>query len=282
MRTMIVMTSPSFPTCSNLIHRTSVCAHGCSHTTASRLAKPLMEEWARIDASGVVTAALPRWQLPAVPPYASASELLGYLGRDRTISQDVGDLLLASLIACAPGDELAARVVLQRVLPGLVNVAKRRGGSWEPDRLTAFNESVACAWIVICEYPIARRPRRIASNVVRDAEYAAFVRDRRLRSSTEQVCHTDSMALPSADSSGRSMNEPVSSFEMVVGVLAEARRRGLAEGDLRLAAGLVSGHAINRIADDLGVTTRTVLNRRVGIVARLRELELELELELAA
>ena len=59
--------------------------------------------------------------------------------------------------------------------------------------------------------------------------------------------------------------------------LAEATRRGLPHDALLLAAGLASGRAITSIAADLGVTTRTVLNRKAGVVARLRDLELQLE-----
>lgn len=218
-----------------------------------------------------------RWRLTGVSAGMSPDELLDRLGRDRTIPETEADIVLAELIGHARTDELAARIVLQRVLPGLVKVANRRGGAWKRDRATAFNDVVATAWIVIREYPIERRPRRIASNVVRDAEYFAFVRHARLRSASE-TCHSEeAMPLTVAGTTGRSVDASPSSFELVVEVLAEAKRRGLPSDDLLLAVGLASGWAITRIAADLGVTTRTVQNRKAGVVARLRDLDLELE-----
>ena len=247
------------------------------HRLSSRLASALTAEWQRINDRGQVALAMHRWQLASVPVCSSPDELLDRLGRDRTISESEADVVLAELIEHARTDEIAARVVLQRVLPGLVNVAKRRGGVFEREREFAFNDVVATAWIVIREYPIDRRPRRIASNVVRDAEYFAFVRHARLRSATEESHGEDSMPLTAAGTSGRSVDQPPSSFELVVEVLAEAKRRGLPHDDLLLAVGLASGRAISSIAADLGVTPRTVLNRKPAVVARIRDLERELE-----
>jgi hypothetical protein len=232
-----------------------------------------MEEWVRLDARHVVARAIDRWSLADVPPGTSADGLLQLLGHDRSRSQERADAVLAELIGHAATDELAARVVLQRVLPGLVNIAKRRGGGWERDRNTAFNDVLASAWIVIREFPLGRRPQRIAANVLRDAEYFAFVRSRRLRSAAEQSTDIESMPLPVAGRDGRAVIHGATSFELVVELLAEARHRGFSDDDLRLAAGLASGHPVHQIAVDLGVSARTVLNRRGAVVARLRSLE---------
>jgi DNA-directed RNA polymerase specialized sigma24 family protein len=75
------------------------------------------------------------------------------------------DAVLAALMRRAGEDELAARAVLQALVPGLVGVATRLGGRDDPD---VASEVVAEAWARIRGYPIERRPRAVAANVVLD------------------------------------------------------------------------------------------------------------------
>jgi hypothetical protein len=97
----------------------------------------------------------------AAPLYVTAQEALERAQRD-------GDPWLASLIdAMQGGDELAGRVVVQAVLGRLAGIATRDG------RL-ALDELVGAVWLRIRSYPLARRPRAIASNLVLDARKDAL------------------------------------------------------------------------------------------------------------
>ncbi|MEY3851994.1 MAG: hypothetical protein RI910_974, partial [Verrucomicrobiota bacterium] len=60
-------------------------------------------------------------------------------------------------------------------------IAGRRGHIVNGGFNAAFNEILGQAWILIRQYPVDRRPAKIASNLVRDTEYFAFVRNARLK-----------------------------------------------------------------------------------------------------
>ncbi len=74
-----------------------------------------------------------------------------------------GDPWLAPLVAAAQGgDQLAGRCVVQAVLGRLVAVARR-------DSRLDVDQLVGAVWLRIRSYPLDRRPRAIASNLVLDA-----------------------------------------------------------------------------------------------------------------
>jgi len=74
-----------------------------------------------------------------------------------------GDPWLTRLIAAAQaGDDLAGRCVVQAVLGRLVTMTRR-------DSRLGVDELVGALWLRIRSYPLARRPRAIASNLVLDA-----------------------------------------------------------------------------------------------------------------
>lgn len=79
------------------------------------------------------------------------------------------DRALHLLVARAvEGDELAARVLLQRLLPGAKRLARRWWAIRDLDERAAI--TVSAVWTRIRAYPIARRPERIAANILLDAE----------------------------------------------------------------------------------------------------------------
>jgi DNA-directed RNA polymerase specialized sigma24 family protein len=101
------------------------------------------------------------------PLYVTAQEALERARHD-------GDPWLASLIAAMQGgDELAGRCVVQAVLPRLSGIARR------DSRLT-LDELVGAVWLRIRSYPLGRRPRAIASNLVLDARKDALREQRPL------------------------------------------------------------------------------------------------------
>ena len=75
----------------------------------------------------------------------------------------VESAFLLALMVAARDDALAARIVLQRILPALAGLARRGAGTWA-DRQDLLDELVANAWLRIRSYPVERRPHRVAAN----------------------------------------------------------------------------------------------------------------------
>lgn len=165
---------------------------------------------------------------------------------------------LARLVVLARDDDLAARVVMQRILPGLIGVARRRR-SFEVD---AFEDLVGAAWLVI------RRARpgdkeQLAANLVRDAAYRAFTAPGRRLSSTEIAVDPRTLdEEPSPDRTGP--------CEELATLLAEARAMGVPTADLDLFRELATVGSPGRVAARREITPRTVRNHRDRAAARIR------------
>lgn len=242
----------------------------------SPLAAAFVEDWQRLTESAAVRSRVVAWQLDdelggpiEVADRRALDELLvrtGFLSGRADASTDPAMLALVRLAA---DDDLAARVVLQRLLPGLVAIARRRAVQIGSGR-QAFDEVTAAAWIVIRCYRCDRRPRNVAANLLRDAEYQAFVRQRRLRSSTEQLgLLADSS--PTEPVAAEGDPEPT---EEIADLLALARRQGVADGDLEFVDAWLAGLDTVALAAKFEICERTVRNRRRQIVHRLREVTL--------
>jgi hypothetical protein len=89
----------------------------------------------------------------------------------RAASPENADGVLLALVSrgCVSGgdDPVAARVLLQLLLPGTRNLARRWWALGEPDERAAA--AVAAVYDRIRNYPLARRPGRVAANVLMDA-----------------------------------------------------------------------------------------------------------------
>src|SRR5829696_3728905 len=140
------------------------------------------EDWRRLVAAPSTAQAVHRWgddhRLGGAPDLPSLLRAAGAAAASPTPEADVA---LGALVERAAQDVLAARIVLQRVLPGLMAVARRREPASPRAMTRALDDLVATAWLVIVTYPVARRPAKYAANIVRDCEYLVFVRPRRLR-----------------------------------------------------------------------------------------------------
>jgi hypothetical protein len=94
---------------------------------------------------------------------------------------DESDTYLLELVRLAATDRLAAQIVLHRVLPPVISIAQRRGKRHAGGIEGAIGDLVTQAWFVISCYPVERRPRKVAANIVRDIEYLEFVAGKRAR-----------------------------------------------------------------------------------------------------
>ena len=80
--------------------------------------------------------------------------------------QDADRVLLALVRRAVAGDGLAARVLLQLLLPGTRALARRWWALGDADERAA---AVAAVYHRIRRYPLARRPGRVAANILLDA-----------------------------------------------------------------------------------------------------------------
>jgi DNA-binding CsgD family transcriptional regulator len=232
----------------------------------------LDREWRVLRHRPAVLARAAGWNLGV--PFRSLDDIVEATGfwarRDDRVSAghagSTGDEVLVALLVAARGDDVAARVVLQRLLPGIVassrRWARRAGGERE-----ALDELLAAAWTVVRTFPVERRSRHLAANLLRDTEYQAFIRSTR-RMAVLELTPTHLLDLP-VDAS-----EPDEPAAELAELLAAART--LTERDRRLARLLVDGAPMAEMAEVMQVSVRTVANHRDALVHRLRQTAREL------
>jgi len=169
-----------------------------------------------------------------------------------------------ALVTAATDDELAARVVLQRLLPSLGARANRWrdrfDGRWDP----AFDELVATAWVVIRSYPVHRRPSHLLAGLLRATEHQAFVKPTRRVWETVHVAPRE-LDVP-VEENEREEAEPL----LVLADVLATTRPVVTDDELRLVGLLASGRTAAQVAETLEVSVRTVANRRDAALHRVR------------
>lgn len=175
---------------------------------------------------------------------------------------DDAERILARLVELARDHELAGRILVQRLLPGIIVRARRyRDHSCDTDPVAI---AIAAAWLAIRAYDVERRPRQVAAALISDTMYLAFRRELRRRARTEVVMTDERFALIAAD-------EPrATPFVELADVVRTATANGLPAADREFIRGFVRSGSSIAFADELGVTTRTVRNRRDRVVLNLR------------
>jgi hypothetical protein len=241
--------------------------------------RPLTEAfdhaWSRLAAADSTHRSLAQWRHaePVLAPYDDLDDLLAATGY--ALPQPDADRVLAAVVRRAAEDDLAATLVLHRLLPGLLRIAVRRGatGRWRVAPL--FDELTAAGWIVVRTYPIERRPAKIAVNLLRDAEYEVCVRPFRLKAAAETPSGTflddhpvDALV---ADATGRPDHVPWHPSDELAHVLAQGRAAAVPSDDLDLLHRLyLEAEPVQEAARRLSVSPRTVLSRRLAATRRLR------------
>jgi DNA-directed RNA polymerase specialized sigma24 family protein len=231
----------------------------------------LEREWRALTA-GRLREALRVWRRsePALTRFSNPQQLVAFLWDER-VSPLEKDLLLAALLRIAISDALAVRVVMQAMLPGLKGLASRllhrspeRGGSvLEREELW---QVLFCSLLErIASYPLERRPRKIAANLLLDTLHA-----------TVAVQKQESAARGLVPLADLREDELVSPEEALEGAdVEEPLRRAVAAGAItRSEAGLileteVDGVALAEVAARLGVSYNAVKVRRQRAERRL-------------
>lgn len=170
---------------------------------------------------------------------------------------------LRRLVLVAAGDELAARVVLQRLVPDLADVHRRRSRqAWALQLDVGFGDLLATAWTLIRTFNPGRRPARLAHALVSDVEYREY------RAGFRRIGHGVPVdPLRFDELIDTHCTDPAVELAAIVSDAGDH----LDAADRDLIHSLVSGRPTTDIAEELGVTARTVRNRRERIVVRLRE-----------
>lgn len=224
----------------------------------------LQREWTLLSSRRSSVERAATWKLtPRV--IGSLDELLVLTGLGPGPIDPSSDETMRNLVAVARHDDLAARVVLQRMLPGLSAIAKRHSDGFDT-QLDAFDELLSEAWAVIRSFSIDTRDRYVIKNLLRDCEHQAFLKSRRRRIIHELADPTEldvAMDLDEFD------QEPLAA---IVELLGRARKAGMAEADVAMVVTLLNTSTVKQAAAALRVTDRTLRNRRQSVIHQLREL----------
>lgn len=250
----------------------SMHAASTDHPLDLRLASRLDREWERIARHRPSIQRARRWAVTG-DLIDHLDDLLAAAGygvspSERSSGAATNDnTVVRRLVRLAHTDELAARVVLQRILPGLRHRARLwsgRGGHTHNYEDT-LGELIAIAWTLIRTYDVDRRLGFVAANLVRDSAYYAFIAPKRRRASSEQVADPatlcDEAPAPLASASRAELAE----------LLEAAAGAGVPADDLKLVLELMAaGGSTEIVAGRRHVTSRTIRSRRLRAIGHLR------------
>lgn len=240
-------------------------------TVTSGPARTVINEWEQLRSRRTTLRTVNSWDF--MPRrVGDLDEVLELCGFGRAVDDVDGDRLLWHLVRQAETCDVAARIVLHRILPALMAMAKRRGQLAHGGMEAAMTDILATAWCVIREYPHHRRHHKVAANLVRDTEYHAFVRHHRLRH-VDETQVGDEMLQRMIES-----NQEDDSRE-IVDVLNDAAEMGVDPHHLDLLREFANGRTSDDIAARLGVSSRTVRNHKRNALDALREAYERLENE---
>jgi DNA-directed RNA polymerase specialized sigma24 family protein len=185
----------------------------------------LEAEWRELGGSVSALNALRIWAQsdPSLDPFDDLHALVRFVQRSPDRAQ--AEELLACLAARAPSDPLAARTLLQVVFYGLVRIAADFRSVAHSDE-DAASMVVATAYERICTYPIERRPRSIAPNILLDTRQGVSRSLFRPRVAEDPTANVWGVAIAAP---------PASAADQLLGLVDEAvRTRKLRVDDARL------------------------------------------------
>jgi len=199
------------------------------------------------------------WGL-ACEEFATLDHLLVLAGHC-TESTPESERLLRDLVLLAETDDLAARIVIQRLLPGLMALVRKYNGRNGEDQV--LEELIGAAWIAVRTFNPDRRPSCLAAALIGGAEHQAFKAAARRRSASEIIASPEEFVTLSSESK-------LSSEEEMEELLVLARASGLSEEDLTFVDELLACGSTTIMAEKRGVTARTIRNHRNAVTYRIR------------
>jgi hypothetical protein len=235
----------------------------------SRLLERLDIEWAHLRTSRRALRTARSWasRYPGHPLADLVEELTDLeqirratQRRDRAERSD--DTILLALVELARSDELAGRIVLQHLLPGLISNARRYRSY--TDRVDPITQIVPAAWLAIRSYDVDRRRHHVAASLISDSVFQAFRRQLRRGASSEEV------RTPVSFAEAAHHDGPATALDEFVTVLRDAQRAGVPDDDLELLRQLVRVGSPGIVAEQRKVTPRTVRNHRNRAIDHVR------------
>lgn len=185
----------------------------------------------------------------------SLSELERYVRR--ATPADADRVLLALVSRAVHDDELAARVLLQLLMPGMRTLARRWWALGDHEERAAA--TVAAVYRQIRNYPLARRPGRVAANVLLDAAREL----RRAVPSTAAVVCADPVVAAGTDGRPSTEADPHPAVELTQ-LLLDAVHDGFVtpvQAEL-IARSRIAGHRLAELASERGIPRRTLFAHR--------------------
>jgi len=238
-------------------------------TYSTSVLKQLVDEFNKMSSQPSCLRHANSWGLPG-GPVDNLDEMLRRAGFGRPITCDESDQYLAALVRIAHNDDLALRIVLQRVVPSIISIAKRRGHQRRDEVDAAMSALTAQAWMVIRTYPSERRPRKIASNIVRDTEYKEFVATTRPRKTTVEFHDPTTLATQVSEIGRHEVSISVGP-ESANDVICELERRKVDTEKIALLKLVATGYTSNEIGEILKMRPRTIRWQRAEALAIARE-----------
>ncbi len=251
------MTSPHYTDSSSLL----------SHTTnINPVVRGLMHDWQQLEKDPATMRTVRSWHLPGSEP-VDLTDVLRKAGFGTHSCDTDADQYLFQLVIRAKTCQLAGQIVLQRIMPGVLAIAVRRGRITQGGYSVAFNQLIADTWFVITTYPIDTRPRKVAANILLDAENLAFVREqRKQRTRDKYTCHAVIERLP--DDSYQSI---IDSDYAEILLLA---KRDLSTNQLQTLRDILNDIPTADSARERSVSPRAIRYQRNAVLNQLRSLVL--------
>ena len=135
---------------------------------------PFESDWQRTAHSPLMIACFRAWRFraPALARFDDPAGLIHFM-RSATPSAEK-DAVLCALLIWSKYEPLGARIVLQAIWPGLLRLSARlTPDGREREELRSI--MYLAVWEGIRDYPVARRPRRVAANLLLDTMHRTLV-----------------------------------------------------------------------------------------------------------
>jgi hypothetical protein len=225
-------------------------------------------DWSWWRTTGSARAAVRRWaeRIPSLADLATVDEVLAACGGDQRVGKELADQRLAAIVALARGgDREAARLALQRVFPGLIQRTMVRARMHQLVVDGLLEDLMTAAWLEIIDFPLQKRPVKIAVNIIRDAEYRLFGYVPLVE---QQSVLMPPQELPQHPVPGTSINpawaaDPQEQLDPVPRMLLDAVEDGLPARDARLLVQLyIFDRSVAQVAAAEGTSQRWVRTRR--------------------
>lgn len=176
-----------------------------------------------------------------------------------------GEALMATLVdlvrAGSDDGRLAGRILVQRLIPGVIDATRRYRTLCE--HADPVGEAIGVLWIAINRYDLGRRHGPIAPALISDTMFIAF--RRRVRQSSATETPTEPLTFDEQPTVTAS-----ASFIEVGTVIEDARHAGVPTYDLDLLRHLIRAGRPGLVARQRQITPRTVRNHRDRAVERIQ------------